>query len=451
MDAKQERRLINETGIFGLWWNWTIAFGFVTAPVMLTLFIPRLWLPLIVFGMHLFLLWRIRHHRTGHRVVCDLIPMVCSHVLLWSAIIMVVINLLHTQWFDIWSQMEGVPVNKQIPFISILIIAPVTFLVSLIVLLSGESRSFCADCRYRRGDEIERGFLGVLFVKETAYQLRMMIYISAFVTVAAWLYYYLFYINVNLNTPDRFVFRWVPVILYVLSISYLAMRYVSLWGYYRKVVEGNLERHGDAALLRFLIMCGDHIFLNDPDAEERAGEEVLDGGAQMDTPAHMYVHVHRQMSDHEASNYFKQLSGMTEGFKVRFMYNSPNFNLGCNIFHYACFIDGYDDINESLLKGRWLTLDQIRRLGAAGRVSGLLTSEIMRLYRVCMAWKTYDRNGRRLYKIKNYRPTFRLRDFRNWDVDLNDMHWLFVSTNNEDKPFFHVKRLWRKYVNGIGR
>ena len=61
-----------------------------------------------------------------------------------------------------------------------------------------------------------------------------------------------------------------------------------------------------------------------------------------------------------------------------------------------------------------------------------------------MAWKTYDRDGRRLYPIKNYRPTFRFRDFKTWDVDYNDLHWLDVATNNEDKPFYRLRRFWRK-------
>ncbi|MDE7443666.1 MAG: hypothetical protein K2M65_05855 [Muribaculaceae bacterium] len=343
------------------------------------------------------------------------------------------------------------PVNKEIPFISILITAPVTFVVALVVKLSGKSRSFCSDCQFRRGDVNERGFLGKLFKRESDYQLKMLIYLSAFLALATWLYYYLLYINVNINTPDRFVFRWVPMCIYALSIAYLGVRYVSLWGYYRKVIEDNYERHGNSTLLRFLIMCGDHIFLQDPDADNSNAAVGSVDDLKIDTPARMYVHAHREMSNHEARNYFTQLSGLTDDFKVRFMYNSPNFHADCNIFHYACFIDEYEQVEQSSLKGEWFTLDQIQRLSTSDRVSGLLTAEIMRMYKVCMAWKTYDRDGRRLYKIKHYKPTFRLRDFPKWDVDIDDPHWLFVATNNEDSPFFHVKRLWRKYVNGIGR
>ena len=66
-----------------------------------------------------------------------------------------------------------------------------------------------------------------------------------------------------------------------------------------------------------------------------------------------------------------------------------------------------------------------------------------------MTWKTFDRTGRRLYNIKNYKPTFRLRDLKDWDVDYNDIAWLFVSANNQDCPFFKTRKLWNKYICGI--
>lgn len=61
-----------------------------------------------------------------------------------------------------------------------------------------------------------------------------------------------------------------------------------------------------------------------------------------------------------------------------------------------------------------------------------------------MAWKTYDREGKRLYPIKHYRPTFRLRDLKDWDVDYSDTSWFAVAENNQDRPFFRTRKFWRK-------
>lgn len=73
----------------------------------------------------------------------------------------------------------------------------------------------------------------------------------------------------------------------------------------------------------------------------------------------------------------------------------------------------------------------------------MLASEIHRLHTITMAWKTYDAEGRRLYKVKNYHPIFRLDGICDWDVDFNSPKWLDVARLNEDKRFFRLRKLWR--------
>ena len=77
-----------------------------------------------------------------------------------------------------------------------------------------------------------------------------------------------------------------------------------------------------------------------------------------------------------------------------------------------------------------------------------MATEIHRLYTITMAWKTYDSEGRRLYKVKNYRPAFRLNGICDWDVDFNSPQWLQVARFNEDKPFFKIRRFWKKRISG---
>ena len=84
------------------------------------------------------------------------------------------------------------------------------------------------------------------------------------------------------------------------------------------------------------------------------------------------------------------------------------------------------------------------------KLSPLFESELNRIYTIVMSWKTYDLKGKRLYAIKDYKPTFRLRDLRYCDVDYNDINWLYVSAYNADRPFFYVRNLWNKYICGIG-
>ena len=130
-------------------------------------------------------------------------------------------------------------------------------------------------------------------------------------------------------------------------------------------------------------------------------------------------------------------------FTVRYLYDDTGYLNGANVLHYAIFLK--DDATPDLrLSGKWETIDELDRQLKAGMLAPQMLSELNRIYNVTMAWKTYDRDGRRLYPIKHYHPTFRLRDFKNWDVDYGDLHWLDIATNNEDRPFFKLRRFWRK-------
>lgn len=68
-----------------------------------------------------------------------------------------------------------------------------------------------------------------------------------------------------------------------------------------------------------------------------------------------------------------------------------------------------------------------------------------------MAWKTYDREGKRLYPIKHYRPTFHIGDLREWNVDYDDASWFDIAHNNEDRPFFRLRKLWRRMTGVFHR
>ncbi len=442
---ERERRMANGYGIFSLWANWIMGVGSLMAILLISPHIDKEWLPLVVFTLEFFLFALVRHNRVAQLPVCYLIPFICTRVLFWSAVIMVIINLLHVNDFMLEFADEK-NVNPEIPFISVLIVAPITFIVTLRAYTRGSKLNFCTDCIFRHGSAAERGFLGNLFSQEGRYQVRMLMMLSLLMSVVVWLYYIIFYINVNLNAPDKFFYVWFPVLLFGFSLVYLGIRYFGLWTYYCQNVEGSPLRNGSTTLLRYIIFCGDYVFLKkyDPDKDDaRAGED------KFDTPAKLNVSYRGRMIQYDVESYLKSLSGISD-CEIRLMYTNRNFNADSNIFHYACFIDNQDIVAQSRLEGNWYTLQQLNHMIDEKQVAPIIASEFNRMYRIIMAWKTYDRSGRRLYDIKNYKPTFRLRDLKEWDVDLNDTEWLFVSINNQDRPFYRLKRFWRKHINGIG-
>lgn len=122
-----------------------------------------------------------------------------------------------------------------------------------------------------------------------------------------------------------------------------------------------------------------------------------------------------------------------------------------NIFHFFAFVDNKEDITESKIHGEWFSLGELRQLMMQHLTGNDLNSEMARIYRIAMAWKTYDREGRRLYKFKHYRPTFRIKDIRNWEVDYNDGHWLSVGRLNEDSHLFRLRRFLKRIEDKIRR
>jgi hypothetical protein len=233
-----------------------------------------------------------------------------------------------------------------------------------------------------------------------------------------------------------------PVGVFVLTIAYFTVRYISYLGYYTQQMEWS---HGRYSMIRFLIICDDYIFLSEESTEYKMPTAER---RRLDTPAMVRATYREEISDAVALSYCIKLSDIELG-ELRFLYKTPTYNVDCNIYHYACFVKDRAQLDNSQLTGNWYTLHQIQRLNRVRGIAPILTAEIHRIYTVAMAWKTYDKDGYRLYDIRHYKPTFRLRDLHRWDVDINDTAWLTVAGNNEDVPFFRLRRLWRRYVNGI--
>lgn len=336
---------------------------------------------------------------------------------------------------------ESGVVNLKIPYITVLIVAPVTFIVSTVAYFRNHSLSVCFECHARFGRSNERGFLGKVFSREGRFQLRMLMLASLIITVYAWIYYFWRYSNVNYNSADLFFYIWIPIILYVLSLVNLGIRYVSIDAFYRKNIAGEANDHVSSTLIRYIILCGDNMFLR------IGGTDDLDTKA--DTPAQSYVPYRERVSEYDAINTFSNIVGNAFRPNLRFLYENSNFHIDCNIFHYICVLDSASELHGSGLDGEWLTQSELLRMVENREVSPMLISEIERLYTVIMAFKTYDISGRRLYDIKHYKPSFRLHDIASLLVDYNDPQWLFVAKDNEDRPFFYFKRFWRRYVRGI--
>jgi len=361
-----------------------------------------------------------------------------NYTLGWSALIMLIINALNTHWIpNIF--VDPATYNVEIPFIPALIIFPVgSILFSVALLRMGKSET-CRQCVTRASFTMRQGITHALVHNETRRQLRLMALLSIFLSVIGWSYYALFYINVNINTNDTFFFFIVPVALLALSVAFTYTRYATI-----QDKPANRTIVPRTTQLRFLVVKGDNMLMSEVPMPD------IPGITAWDTPAIEDVPATDEISDEEARELFEKKSGMTTSFRLKPLFVTRNQTRGINVFHYAVFIPD-DTPDTSLPKGEWLSLYALDKLLNTGLLTRPMAYDIHRIYVMTMTYKTYDREGRRLYPIKNYRPTFRLRDFKDWDFDYSDPHWLYVAEHNEDKPFFRLRRFWRRYISGLDR
>lgn len=439
-----KRNINNAWGIFSLWRGWVICSGTFIVMLMLSLVMSPLLLPFVAFALQGIIFYFVRRNREADVPVCYLLPFVATRSLFWSGVVMVIINFAYKYgWAGHFVDMSTV--NHEIPYIMVLILSPIYFLIALWAMLKGSTLRFCIDCQLRHGTPAERGFLGVLYTQEARYQVRMMTIFSGCLAVLAWSYYMFYYVNSDLNKPDRFIYVWAPCIYSVLTWIYMGLRYFSIWSYYCKnVAMQRGQELGRITRIRYLIVSGDSMLLKRQD--EKDTPTPVD---KYDTPVSVSLPYRERVTAYDAELIFRDISRLSD-FSLKFMYSGDNGNADSNIFHFIVTLDDPSVIDDSGLKGEWFNMYQIERMINTRKVVPLFSAEILRLYTVTMAWKTYDRRGRRLYKIKNYKPTFKLRDIGGWDVDYNDPQWLHIWQTNEDCRFWRLRRFWRRWVNGMG-
>lgn len=437
MFHSNQRKEGMSSAIFGLWRNWTIAVGFLAILSFVSPLVKQIWLTPISLGLY-FGLQFVRYHMNHQSVpVCSRLYKEVSVILLMICGVVICRNLLFPSEFEI----TGQPVNKDMPMFGVLISGPVTVLVTLYFIFQRKEPLVCQMCHVRHGNVIEKGFIGTLYRREWRYQTRLLCLLSLLLTIGGWFYYLEHYINVNISKSDYFIFLWSPLVLYVLSLIYLGWRYYSLWVFYCQNDEHHLVMTDSNSTLRFIVLSDNKILL-----DIRSIGDKFDNGQDVkrfETPAVVNLPYQERMDSARAAQLFKQVSGISAD-EVRPIYDSPDNVTFRNIFHYFAFLNSPQEVADSKLEGEWFTIGELRQLIDQKLIAPNLAAELSRIYRVAMAWKTYDREGRRLYQIKHYRPTFRLKDIRSWDVDYSDGHWLMIAHRNEDSRFFRIRKFFHK-------
>lgn len=433
MTPLEQRKKRLATGIFSLFISWTLTVVFLDGILFLGICISKRWLPLVVLGLMVIVMALSRTTKSRGTPWCYRIPAATSLILFLSAMIMIIINLSGFDWEPSWVKPQ--PYNELIPYVSALIIYPVACIVSLWYLVIGRHCAACVHCHIRNGSHTERGLIAKLFFQESGIQLKFLCVMSAIILVVDWSYYYLYYININYNAPDRFFFIGIPTVLTGLSLIFFYTRYNGMWRHYCHNPAMDVV-HGNSTALRYIIIVGDHFLLD------------LHNGVIVDTPVKCFIPFTTEVTARKAEDTFHEITGLWAP-RIEMAYESEETTTLANAFHYLCYFDSVDQLSGCKVSGQLYSLARVTQMVKSKILAPELRSEIERIYTIAMAWKTYTPDGKRIYPVKHYRPSFRIRDIKNYKVDFNDKRWLAVTANNEDRHFFKLRRFWNRHINGF--
>ncbi len=377
-----------------VWFDWRLSFGAVTLTVLLSIAFGHLAVGVITLLLaRILLLFGRNSEQSGQDLI---FARFISTALTVTAVVMVAISLM-IQTKIMAKIFDPSSINEDIPYVSALIVYPSVFVFAVI-----------AHIRLRRHAAAYSGTYD-----EICYLLRYTMKLSGAMAVVDWTYYYAFYINVNFNSPDRYYFYAVPLVLYLVSLVYLGMRYNSEACLARAEAAAKSRRRRE--LCRCLVIHDGQLLLS------------KDASGLYDTP---YI----GKGDAEAVT--ASLRTDTDAIDLRRLYY---FDEGADQGrHYVCMIHGR---LPDRLPGRWMTVAEVQSLSRVYRLTPELCSEILRIYTIATTWQTYDRTGRRKHPDKGYRPTFSLSDSLNRDIDFQDDRWLYIAAHNQDTPLWRLRRL----------
>lgn len=432
MTPLEQRKKTLSAGIFSLFYVWLITAVALDAVLVLGIVVSKQWLPFVVVGLLMVVMVLTKGPLSHRSPICFRIPSLATATLAISALIMFLIVTFGQTWEPNWVKPQ--PFSYKIPYVSALIVYPTAFVVAVWSIAVAMGSRACVNCRIQNGSYTERGLIAKLFKQESTFQLRFMAIMSAVIAIEAWAYYFARYINVNYNRADLFYFVLLPSAITVLSIIYFYMRYYSMWRHY--CLNPAMEAvHGNSTAMRYIVIVGDHILL-DPN------NPVI-----VDTPFKTFLPFTTEVSPTRARDVFHTVAGIYPQ-RIERAYESEETTTLANSFHYLCYFDSVNQLRGAKVPAQLYTYRRVVDMLRQGKLAAELRSELERIYTVAMAWKTYTPEGRRIYPVKNYRPSFRFRDIESYHVDYNDRRWLAVTVNNEDKPFYRLRRIWDRYVNG---
>lgn len=429
--------------LYKLWRNLTV--GMMTIIIMMAMsrMLPFFLSPVVSLicaaGLYTF----IYDSKVKHDQSCMIIPFGMLYALVGYSFITILLNVLFAWGFK-KIPAEFVFFTK--PFIPSLLMNPVCFLTFFVLLFRRKKLPMCLECRIRGNNDFEHGSMRHLFNHEMHLQLRNLTYLFGILTAIVWSYYLIFYINININNRDWYVFTWVTIIAFILDEIYFGARYYNLYLDLKEsneiISQDELSDMTAKTYLRYYVICGNSMYVDAHVIDPRTPyKEVID------TPFVTKRTVNGISTD-EVKRIIKRMTGV-DG-ELRFFYGRKSSELtNQSLLRYFYFLEGDpSDHPELNTEGEWMDFDKLKYYYSnnPGKLADIAVTDTTRLATIILTEKTFDENGYRKSKIKFYNPTFNLFDVRKSELDFQDDKWIQISLFNSDTPLYGFKKKWRDFL-----
>lgn len=436
----QNLNKISTVQLYRFWKNFALSLFFTIAVFTLTKIFPAMLSPIWAFVCAGILYNRIMQSRRGFSN-CVLVPYSTLVAMIVYAFTTIIVNVVYT-----WGMVD-VPgeflFNYGRAFIPSLFYVPIAFVTFFVILVAHKRMRVCKSCQLANlGSEnpLTRSFLNT----ESRYQMKNLVLLFGVLTAIIWTYYLVFYVEININSRDWYVFTWLTIIVFMLDIIFFLVRYYNLYLDLQEQGEvltpEQLSDMSARTYLRFYVVCQNRMYCDvhaiDPAAPY---QEVID------TPFFTKRNVNG-ISIAEVRQIIEKMTGVAGG-ELRFFYGRKTDDTQRhNLLRYFYFIDGEPEENPQLrTPGEWIDFDRFKLIytNTPGRLARLSVVDTTRLATILITSKTYDRTGKRKNKIKHYQPSFDLLDVRNSEIDFQNDDWIRISMFNSDVPFYRLRKWWR--------
>lgn len=426
-----------------MWKN--LATSLLLLIVMMTLskLMPPIFTPLAALACAAVLYTSLYNYRKSESSACILIPYVFFICLLSYAFVTIVLNLLEL-WGLVRFPAEFVFFSR--PFVPSLLLNPLCFICIAVMYIRRKCLLVCKDCGLSVSNNSAQNRIGLVFEYESYLQLRNLMLLFGVLSVTIWIYFLVFYIKINANARDWYIFTWLTVIAFLLDEIYFLFRYYNLYLDLKEnneiISEQEINDIGAQTYVRYYVVCENYVYV-----DVHAYEDYSAYTEVIDTPFQTKRSVNGMTMD-EVKRIITQMTGIADG-ELRFFFGRKNPTMpNSSLLRYFYFLNPLPDGSYPILRteGEWMDYGEIQRIYSQnpGKLASMSVFDTTRLATIILTEKIYDENGFRKTKLKSYQPTFSLPDVRRSKLNFQDDKWIRISVFNSDTPFFRLKRWWRK-------